>query len=31
MNGSKNVFIENFVSDIQDKYADIKILEEVIF
>ena len=29
MNGSKNVFVENFVSDIQDKYNDIKKLEEV--
>ena len=29
MNGSTNVFVENFVSDIQDKYNDIRKLEEV--
>jgi len=29
MNGSTNVFLENFVSDIQDKYSDIKKLEQV--
>lgn len=29
-NGSTNCIIENFVSDIQDKYSDIKKLEEVL-